>query len=217
VEFDPSTGPDPLSSAGESTALRQHSQPPDAPAPFDDVPEWYATALEEVAAGTRQVIVTDPYATRHQAEVHLRSAIALAAEEHFAETVSESQLARLREVEGFWVREAICSERMAILPYHDPAQAVVAQSLKRPAEPAFRGFAQVEFSDRHLRTLLLQDRLVYTALVCLSVLGGLVILLGFLRLDLATRGVYTGRLQILALVLLAAGMLAIISLARSWL
>jgi len=193
----------------------------DAPADTVEIPpgrpSWVGTELNTRDKVHTVAVSSGPYKKEGQAKRALDEAIEKATSEYIADQLGSEYAALALRYDAATVKKRWLKDSNR---YHDVAR------YSEPVGEMHEHFALLEFGpdfrkelDRRWTQVRAKSRVLQTGFVCGAVLLLLASVFGYFRLDNATRGYYTGRLQFMtaAAILAVVGAGAIIARYITWL
>lgn len=168
-------------------------------------PAWVGQEPKMVDSVYRMTVVSDPYLTKQEAELAINEQL-LAATKRYTERLGEKSFERL-PVDLDYIRHTICKEQ-----FFEVVETSVGPMRRLHMLLEFDEATSSDLKDR-LHAQLVQQRLVqagYGAAVVLALVGTV---FGYLTLDTATKGYYTRRLQLGAVGVILALVVAVVFVA----
>jgi hypothetical protein len=167
-----------------------------------DRPEWIANP-PKVEGQAHLAVSSGPWSTRREAERELAVQLKKQVDAYINDFVGNSNAAALI---GYDL-ETIQREFASPDPKHSYSGKLVSPTVGEMQEEARLLVIDQQDQkniDERWRAVVATSRLASTGLVVAGVLGLLMVAYGFMKADTATRGFYTGRLQLLSLMVVAA-------------
>lgn len=178
-----------------------------------DRPEWI-NKPPKVEGQAHMVVSSGPWASRRECERELEHQLKKEVDAYINDYLGNPQAARLIGYDLETIQKQFVSS--------DPAH-VYSGTLVSPTVGEMREEVRLVVIDEqdqrdiaeHWRRVVATSRLASSGLIGAGLLGLLAVAYGFLKADTATRGFYTGRLQLLSLAVVAAMIAAGVFLARA--
>ncbi len=168
-------------------------------------PNWIGQPSKRVGAVFQTVVTSDPYTTKEECDAALDSQLVQATDRYVDELLGP-QAHRLVPVDIGTIRHAVCREE-----YVETLDTSVGPMRRVHVLLAFDERLRDSLRDRY-RSAVQHRRVSQAGGGALAVLLVLATLFGYLKLDTATRGFYTRRLQVVATVVI----LAVVVLGLQW-
>ncbi len=184
--------------AVQEPASTKSSPSAEQPLPLSEsTPEWWLEAVEKIAYPDKLALQTELMNTRFEAEAALDSVVSQATRDYFGNYLSQRDMNELAGAKDFLRRFAVVDGHRVVLAIQSTATENSDTKGAKP-ETKYRGFAQLELSEALWQRRLIRDRLVIALGLSGTILSGLATLTVFLHLNHATKGMYSGRLQMAA-------------------
>lgn len=178
-----------------------------------DRPEWI-TSPPKAEGKAYLVVNSGPWKSRHECDRELERQLRKEVNAYINDYIGNRKAASLIGYEAATIERQFGSSE----PSHSYAGTLISPTVGEMHEVA-RLLVIEEVDRREIdnrwRQVVASSRLASTGLIAAGVLGLLMVVLGFLKADTATRGFYTGRLRLLSLAIVSAMIAAGVFIARA--
>ena len=156
-------------------------------------PPWVGVTAFTIGKRDFVPVASGPFATRGECRRALAEAMRQALAEYVADHRGREEIAELLAFDNAYIKDHL--QRGEV--YEETVQASFGPMLQQHSLLEFGQEFRDEI-DRRWQQVKVTSRLAHVALAAIAVLAGLAVVFFYLRLDTATQGCYSGRLQLAA-------------------